>query len=253
MTQYDDFGRPIYETAEEYNKAHKKGVCPRTYDSPTGANYQRSTRKGAQQTSTATQRFSNQERSKKAKSLVIGTIAVLLVLNIIITTILVGSFGVSFDSDYDVNEENWFDAMIDVDESGTEEYLSDASTPLPTGFETFTYNGKTYTLPGSYEDLIDEGIMEEGGFFYIDNPLVYDYDATVPDFVFGDGLTFESSYEEVEAYLGTPYYHYEDHSDIDFIYDSYEWSYYGEEESHYINIVFVNGVMSDVMIDKTVY
>ena len=39
MAKLDDFGRPIYETAEEYNKAHKGGVCPRTYDSPKVASY----------------------------------------------------------------------------------------------------------------------------------------------------------------------------------------------------------------------
>ena len=43
MAKLDDFGRPIYETAEEYNKAHKGGVCPRPYDDPNGSNHQDNT------------------------------------------------------------------------------------------------------------------------------------------------------------------------------------------------------------------
>ena len=32
MAKYDDFGRPIYETAEEYNRAHKTAGSAYTYD-----------------------------------------------------------------------------------------------------------------------------------------------------------------------------------------------------------------------------
>ena len=125
--------------------------------------------------------------------------------------------------------------------------------PLPEGFETFTYNGQTYTLPESYEELVDEGFMEDEDAFYIDNPMLYDEVVTVPDLVFGDGLTFESTYEDLEAYFGTPYYHYEDHSEPGYYYDSYEWCYDGDYESHYVSVTFLEGVMSDVVIDKIVY
>ena len=89
-------------------------------------------------------------------------------------------------------------------------------------------------------------------YFYINNLNIYDEEEEVPDFMFGDNLTFESSYEEVEAYLGAPYYHYEADSEKD-SYDSYEWTYYGEGECQRVIINFYNGEMSDVTIEKDVY
>ena len=73
----------------------------------------------------------------------------------------------------------------------------------------------------------------------------------LPNFVFGDGLTFESSYEELETYFGTPHYHYEDHSEEGSYYDNYEWSYYREDEIHFVSVTFWNGVIADVGIEKT--
>jgi len=42
MAKYDEFGRPIYETAEEYNKAHRTESSTYTYDSPEGDAYNHS-------------------------------------------------------------------------------------------------------------------------------------------------------------------------------------------------------------------
>ena len=248
MAKYDDFGRPIYETAEEYNKAHKGGVCPRTYDSPVGDNYQQNKRKETHRHQSAAQRHANQTGAKKAKSMVMGIAVFFIVLNAIIIFYMFSMAGGVYEDSYDFNE-NW----STPDDEGYGEYIGDNTMPLPEGFETFTYNGQTYTLPESYEELVDEGFMEDGDGFYIDNPMLYDEELTVPDFVFGDGFTFESTYEDLEAYFGTPYYHYEDHSEPGYFYDSYEWCYDGEYESHYVSVTFLEGVMSDVVIDKIVY
>ena len=89
-------------------------------------------------------------------------------------------------------------------------------------------------------------------YFYIENPVAYDIEGEVPDFSFGNGLTFESSYEDFEAYLGTPYYRYVDYSEEDYAYESYEWAYYGDEEIHYVSITVWNGVISEINIEKRI-
>ena len=250
MAKYDDFGRPIYETAEEYNKAHKGGVCPRTYDSPVGANYQTNTRKETHRQQSATQRYANQTGAKKAKSIVIGFAAFFLVFNMVLVFFIFHSVGLSFEENFEVNEDEWF---VTTDDEGYGEYIGDNTTPLPEGFETFSYNGQTYTLPENCEQLVNEGFMEDGYNFYIDNPRAFDEAEATPDFIFGNGLTFESTYEDLEAYFGTPYYHYEDYSDPEYLYDHYEWCYNGDYESHYVSITFWDGVISDVAIDKVMH
>jgi len=298
MAQYDDFGRPIYETAEEYNKAHKGGVCPRPYDSPTGDNYQHNTTKEKNHYQTVAQRYTNRENSKKAKTMVIGLVVFFIVLNVVIIFSIFQMVGGSFgDIEIGYEEEQWGD-MVGTETVG--EYIGAADVPLPEGFETFSYNGQTYTLPTSYQEILQMGFtLEEDydindlfpteyeellafvddadgftsamirinnytgddiplgkcmvDYFYIENPVAFDKAEQVPDFMFGDGLTFESSYEELEAYFGVPYYHYEDHSEEGYYYDSYEWAYYGEDEIHFVSITFWNGVIDNVGIEKRAY
>lgn len=287
MAKLDDFGRPIYETAEEYNKAHKGGVCPRPYDDPEGGNYQQSPLKGMSRYKSAAQRHSIREGSEKAKVMVGGIIGVFAVIYLIIMgVVMINTVG---------NVEYGGDQWVDVESIGD----GDETTPLPEGFETFSYNGETYSLPVYYEDFAQFGFHSEAGYeesdlflpdyeevlnltgedgyvttsirvanytgeeipigkckvdcFWITNPVDYDEDTEIPDFVFGDELTFESSYEELENYFGTPSYHYSDYSDADWLYDNYEWMYYGDEEMHYVSIVFINGVMENVSIEKRVY
>ena len=288
--KYDDFGRPIYETAEEYNKAHKGGVCPRTYDSPEGDNYQHNTMKKTQRYQSAAQRYANRTGSKKAKTMVMGLAVFFIVINVVIIFSMFNMVG-GVHEDFQDFDESW----IDLDD-GYGEYLGDDATPLPEGFETFTYNGETITLPTTYEELLNMkftidteyskhdlvplgfnelmDLVDEDGnifaivsvdnytedeiplgkctvdYFSVSNQAVYDDTAEVPDFMFGEGLTFESSYEDLEAYFGIPYYHYEDHSEEDYLYDSYEWQYFGEDESHFVTITFWNGEISDVDIQK---
>lgn len=293
MQKYDDFGRPIYETAEEYNRAHRRGGSSLTYNSPDENSNQYGTKKYSASTQSAAQRHATHEGSKKAKTLVIGIVAFVIALNAVIIFSMSNMVGSA------VAEPEWDYANVIVEnEDYYGEYLSDGETPLPDGFEAFFYNGQFFTLPTTYKeiaklgydldgyeqtDMVPSGFWEtisllgEDGYtvamisatnntdddilleectvdyFYIDNPAQYDETLDVPDFFFGDGLTLESSYEDAEAYFGTPYYHYEDYSDEDYLYDSYQWEYYDEDERHFVMINFVNGEMLDISIEKEVY
>ena len=292
MAKLDDFGRPIYETAEEYNKAHRGGVCPRPYDDPEGGNYQQGQFKGMGRYKSAAQRHSIREGSAKAKVMVGGLIGVFAVIYlIIIGIVMINTQSSSIGGGY---EENWAD-MVGTESVG--EYIGDADVPLPEGFEKFKYNGYPCTLPAKFKDIWDMklnipnyDVMNEvfyGGYeemldiyddytgsylgmvrvmnpesesltmmecsvdyFCIMNPAVDDDTVEVPNFKFGDGLSFESSYPEVEAYFGVPYYCYSEESEYGNLYESYDWAYYGEDEIHYVTITFWNGEMSSVSVEK---
>ena len=289
MPKYDDFGRPIYETAEEYNQAHRNGICPRTYDTS-----QKSTYTSEKKT------FGKKKSIKKSTILIIGVsiyfaiMLVILAFNYVSDTIG-GYYESRPENEY---EEDWIEEDWMNEEESYGEYLGNATTPLPEGFEMFTFEGQTYRLPMSYQEVAQMGfiledgydedymipteyeelifLMDEDGYteimigisnytdeeislgecpvhyFYIENPVAYDEYAEVLDFVFGDGLTFESTYEELEAYFGTPYYRYVDYSDESYTYESYEWAYYGNEETHFVCVTFLNGVMSDISIEKRI-
>lgn len=293
MQKYDDFGRPIYETAEEYNRAHKTAGSAYTYDRPREDAYQQNAARQVMRHQTAAQRHATREGSKKAKTLVIGVVAFIIAINVVIIFSMSNMVGSAV-----AEPERVYDNIIVENEDYYGEYVSDAETPLPDGFEAFFYNGQFITLPTTcseiaklgydiveYEptDMIPSGfwetitLLDDDGYsvamisvandteddipfeectvnyFYIDNPARYDETLAVPDFVFADGLTLESSYEEVEAYFGEPYYHYEDHSDEEYLYDSYQWEYYGLDERHFVMVNFVNGEMLDVSIEKAYY
>lgn len=291
MQKYDDFGRPIYETAEEYNRAHRIGGSVFTKESLEREANNYSKKRTSAPKETAAQRHANRTNSKKAKTLVIGLVAFFIALNAVIIfsmSNLVGSVGAQPEPVY---PDTW--------EDDYSEYLGDVETPLPDGYENFVYNGVAYTLPMTYEIISQMGfVLEEDyelddliptefnemlslyaddgdtfamvivknntgesiplaqctvEYFYIENPAAFDEIGITPDFSFGAGINFESTYEEVETYLGVPYYHYADHSEEGCYYDAYEWSYYGDDEYHHVNIVFWNGLISDISIQKEYY
>lgn len=291
MQKYDDFGRPIYETAEEYNRAHGTGGSVFTRESFEAEANKHSVKTTSAPKETAAKRYANRTNSKKAKTLVIGLVAFFIALNAVIIfsmSNLVGSVGAQPEPVY---PDTW--------EDDYSEYLGDVETPLPDGYENFVYNGVAYTLPMTYEIISQMGfVLEEDyelddliptefneilslyaddgdtfamvivknntgesiplaqctvEYFYIENPAAFDEIGITPDFSFGAGINFESTYEEVETYLGVPYYHYADHSEEGCYYDAYEWSYYGDDEYHHVNIVFWNGLISDISIQKEYY
>lgn len=307
MPKYDDFGRPIYETAEEYNKAHGTGSHVRTYDSSEGTDYKQKKTKKIYRAKGTTGQYVNQSTVKKRKSMAVGIGICFLAIAIVFISVIYEATGNAFEFDpvYIELEENWAEleenwddmeqAAVDVD--GEAEYPGDDVTPLPEGFETFAYNGQMYSLPMTMEEVKQMGftleaeydetyilpagyeetliLNDEDGFagmvrvsnytdedlsldecvvdyFYMENPAAYEEDSAGVDFIFGGGLTFECTYEDLEEYFGIPYYHYQDYSEEGSYYDSYDWAYYGEDEIHYVSITFWNGVMADVGIEKRV-
>ena len=284
MAKLDDFGRPIYETAEDYNQAHKGGVCPRPYDSPVGENYQ--------QKQSASKRYVKQANSYKTKVLLGGVFGVFALVFLIVVGIRM------INSPSERYDESWAETQVGMDVVLTEMNLGTADFPLPEGFEKFKYNGYPCTLPACFEDIRVMGfhitdfdmisglirpeyeemwdIYNEMGrpigmirinnhtyknlligecmvdYFSIVNPALYDDTETIPNFKFGNGLTFKSSYEEVEAYFGTPYYYnaYESNGSLC---EHYEWAYYGEDEMHIVTVDFHDGAMYEVSIEKCVY
>lgn len=297
MAKYDEFGRPIYETAEEYNKAHKTGGSSRTYDSPEGNAYKHNPIKINKRYQNTTTQYGKRATVKKSKTVMLCVIICTMTFCIGFVFSVFNEVRSSYQDVYD----DWVVAEPDIsdDVDSYDEYLGEDTSPLPEGFETFSYNGQTYTLPTTFEEIDKMGftleeeydenyilpmeyeelliLNDEDGFmsamvrisnyteaeiplgkslvdyFYIDNPAAYDEMVMVPDFVFGDGLTFESSYEDLEAYFGIPFYHYhEDYEDGNW-FDSYEWAYYGEDEIHFVSITFWNDVISNVGIEKKTY
>ena len=290
MAKLDEFGRPIYETAEEYNKAHKGGVCPRPYDSPDGSNYQHNVTNTFKSHQSAAQRHATQAGSQKAKKILIafGVFFLVLYAGIIISIITTTNDYEYYEEDF----ENYEDVIVNYDES----------EPLPEGFNEFYYNGEYYSLPTTYDQITSMGLVleeysendmvpdeyeeilclydedeymramiriknytgaeipvgkAEVDFFWVGNLAVYYEREEVPDFVFGDGITFESSYDEVADYFGVPDYYYEDDPDEDSHYEYFQWIYYGEaedtyelDECHYVQVSFLNGMMESVSIEK---
>ena len=286
MQKYDDFGRPIYETAEEYNRAHRTGAGVNAHDNMEGESYKQNA-----PSQSAARRHATREGSKKAKTLVIGLVSFIIAINIVIILFAFNAVGVRY-------EEAIPEPMPEQDEDYYTEFLGDTEHALPTGFETFIYNGDVFTLPVQYSEFAKRGYyiedydakeMVPAGFYevmflyeddgwgvaqisvsndsneekpleecvveyiYIYNPVPYDEEAEPTDFVFGEGFSFDSNYEDLESYLGVLYYHYREYSDDDYHYDSYEWAYYGDDENHYVMINFVNGAMSDISIEKDVW
>lgn len=291
MAKLDDFGRPIYETAEEYNQAHRGGVCPRTYDSSYGDTHEHKTVNIHQQNQSAAQRHATVQGSKNAKKAILIVTGFIILFNIGIIFSIFHSLGVIEDS-YADYEESWPDRGV-VD-SG--EIYGDSDTPLPEGFETFTYNGMICTLPMSFEEILDTGLTLEGydesvlfprnceeyvtlddgetiGIvqLYVDNytdedipmgkarvvsvlvenPNAYDKTVPVPAFEFGRGLTLESTIDELELYFGEPSYHYYEIYESDECLDQYEWYYYDGNGTQYVRVQFLDGVIENVQIETT--
>lgn len=265
MPKYDDFGRPIYETAEEYNKAHREGKTSQTYNSTQSIHKQSITRK----------------KSKKGLIVVIGMLSCFISITLVLMFNTVGTRE---------PEEHWVN---------TDEAIVLNKEALPDGFEIFSYKGELCSLPTDYQqmyysmgfellegydinepfpegyDLLFAHVMDEDGYtiamiritnytgeeitlgegcvdyFYISNPAVFEEEKEVPDFMFGDGLTLESSYEELEEYFGEPYF-YTEWIEEGVQYSRYNWLYYDEDENHMVNIVFCEDAIWEVEIEKSI-
>ena len=294
MAKLDDFGRPIYETAEEYNQARRAREQNRTYESLDGDTYQQSSRKETHRFKTAAQRHATVQGSKSVMKKVLAILGVILSINVGAIFSLLGNITDDIQVGHVEEEVQVYD-----------EYLNQGDTPLTEGYEQFFYNGEYYSIPTNYwkisqmgfetdvydaDELIPAGyeeiiaLFDEYGYMsievriknnteediplnecmvdyiYITNPIYSEEIEVLPDFSFGDGLTFESSYEEVEAYMGEAYWHYGETSE-ECDYHMYQWVYWPEEANEleeqedveFVEIVFFDGVIESIRIEKRAY
>lgn len=120
MAKYDEFGRPIYETAEEYNRAHKTGGSSRVYRSPEGDTYEHTSMKKAYGTSGATRRKTKGKGLKKSSLIIIG-VAIYFSIMIVLTAF--NMLRSSFGGVYEEFEENLVEIEPDVPEDYGEDEI----------------------------------------------------------------------------------------------------------------------------------
>lgn len=86
--------------------------------------------------------------------------------------------------------------------------------------------------------------------FYIINPAYYNKEKKTPDLEFCDGLTFDSTFEDLEKYLGAPNYHSHRTSTSSYYWDTYVWEYQGIDEYHCVHVSFGKGRIYEICIEK---
>ncbi len=249
----------------------------------------------------------------KVSSILLIVSGCVMTVSIIVTLIFAMVFINSAESIiFDIQKElendfgEWKDYLEPVPEPAIPDYegtgaytgeLSDGDMALPAGFETFTLNGKTYSLPMTYEDFKTMGYNMERGFegslmepdtgetitflndygymvgsitvanhssivkpfeecmiesIYLNNDGAYDNGETL-DLVFGDGFTVNTTFEELESYLGAPCYTYYNKIDTGEVYEDYSWYYLGDKEYHDFYVSYINGEISTISIGKQIY
>lgn len=135
---------------------------------------------------------------------------------------------------------------------------------LEEGYEGYVLSAQTYESMGFYDaegneigevrisnDTQQELPLEEGvvDYIYFDNPASYMTGIPNIDLVFGNGFDMNTSYEELEEWLGTPYYIWVDTSG-ESEYANYEWVYYGEDKYQRIIVNYLDGVISDITFEQ---
>lgn len=94
----------------------------------------------------------------------------------------------------------------------------------------------------SAEDCVIDYIM----FF---NDAAYDNNLEMLNLTFGNGFDMNTSYEELKAWLGDPYYVYEENMDGS-TYQNYMWEYNGDDKYQRIDIYYLDGVISEIEIEQ---
>lgn len=289
MKKYDDFGRPIYETAEEYNQAHKRGSA-RTYGSADGDTYQHKTINETYHKQSAAQKHAMVQKSNSAKKAILIVTGFIILFNLGIVFAIFNSLGMVDDSF--MQEEVLQDRV--VIESG--EHYGTMDTPLPVGFDRFSYNGAICNIPLTFDEVLDATglyayydesydsiasdcediiILYDTGdvevmqvlvkndtdeeiplgectidYIWVDNPAAFDIYEETPDFWFGQGISMESTSFEFEEYLGKPYYYEYEYYDDGGSRVYYEWRYTDGLEEHCVSAQFVDEVVVYITIEK---
>ena len=286
MAKTDSFGRPYYETAEEYNQAHRQAKASGTYGQMQQEKkaYSHTVGQGTKK------QYGKRNDSKVIATMGLGVGVMIMMAIVIMTSIADGGA---------TPEQNWYEEeYVESDDNQFVQTGTD-DVPLAEGFDTVTYEGNAYTIPMTYEEfvLLDVPLQmypssgeeiaagdsetldledEDGnyiGYIRIENEtdedmprgkcmvkyISFSSDASItediadtPDVTFGNGLDMTCSYEELEAYMGTPTYSYTDDNDGN-LYENYQWEYYGEDHSEYFSATFWNGMLSEISVMVDTY
>lgn len=319
--------KPYYETAEEYNQAHRatsEGKPMKSYFavqlvfaivemllccfSPITMILAIIALVFAIQANTAYTYGKEIDFKVKSKVssilLIIGGVftAISIITSVLFTAVFATAFeGViheieqEFDGDLSGFMDGFENGMMEEYYSG--EYLGNGSVPLSEGYEVFSLNGVEYALPMTYEEFsqmgftLEEGyegvIVEPGGyenfiinddsgymagmarvsnhtnvvlsleecmldFISFENKAAYDETEKGVDLVFLNGLTMNSSYEEIEAFLGPPTYQYID-IDGNERYENFTWYYSSEDLYQCVDVSFSDGVISNISFEYDEY
>lgn len=136
-------------------------------------------------------------------------------------------------------------------EEGYEDYVLEAMTYESIWF--YDEDGNELGMIRISNDTEEEIALEEGivDYIYFDNPASYVTDENLEhiDLVFGEGFDMYTTYEELEEWLGTPYYVSIDNSGGS-EYVTYEWTYYGDDKYQSIEVSYWNGVITDVAFEQ---
>jgi len=288
MAKTDSFGRPYYETAEEYNQAHRQAKASGTY-----GQMQQEKRAYSHTVGHGTKKqYGKRNDGKVIATMGLGVGIIIIAIVTILTMSMVDG-GATPEQNYYEEDELMLDddnfVMTGVDD-----------VPLAEGFDVISYEGVYYTIPMTYDEFclldvplqvypsggqeLSAGYFEtldledaDGniiGYIRIENETdediprgecsikqmmfssdaAYDGDMSkAPDVTFANGLDMSCSYEDLELNMGIPTYKYMDEDDEGNIYEAYHWEYYGENHSEYFYVNFWNGVMTDVSVIVDTY
>lgn len=144
-----------------------------------------------------------------------------------------------------------FEQMGYVLEDEYQGYVFAAGTYESMGF--YDAEGKEIGEIRISNDTEQELALEECvvDYIYFDNPASYITDGSVSniDLTFGNGFDMTTSYEELEEWLGTPYYIWIDTSE-EAEYANYEWVYYGADKYQRIIVNYLDGVITDITFEQ---
>lgn len=291
MAKTDSFGRPYYETAEEYNQAHRKARANGNYEQMQQAKtaYSHTTGRGAKK-----QYGQNKQKSWKSSSAIIALCILIAAVSYIVV------LSIHIEDSIEPDNESWYEEeYIESDDANFEQIGVD-NVPLEEGFDVVTYKGVSYDIPMLYEDFIlldvplsvypssseelyagdwnnldmedDEGNII--GYIRIANDtdedmplgkcsidyILFSSEAAfsgdmndAPEVTFANGLDMTCGYEDLEAYMGIPTYKYTDEDSEGNLYESYQWEYSGEASFDCFTATFWNGIITDISITVDEY
>ena len=276
-----EYERPNYETAEEYNRARrereaKMAAEQKLYDEEGNYNYNSGSNSG----------YEAPLNNSAGFKIVLSVIMIALFMVICGTVFVIMRSEIGY-----IAEENiWDNLFHDFEDFDEEiEWLEERITPLPEGYSKFTWKGNEYSVPMSYDKLVETGFvlenfstktkLEPGNLEYysfsmedeeyygslcftnygektqkitectIDYIWFFGDEYFSPDITFFDGLSWDCSLEDINGFLGEPQYISTQTFENGDVYKSVTWDYCGDGISQGVVVCFYNDNMCSIAIE----